>query len=66
MEIESPIRDKPPCKDCSERCVTESFNCHNSCPKDERGEFGYRAWREKVDSAKQGKAGIQFQGGYFF
>ena len=49
MDIDSPIRDKPPCKDCAERCVTETFNCHDRCPKDQRGEFGYMAWKTCLD-----------------
>jgi hypothetical protein len=65
MEIESPIRDKPPCKDCSERCVTESFNCHDSCPKDNRGEFGYKAWREKVDCVSKARKEYSFKAAIF-
>lgn len=30
-----------PCKDCSERFTA----CSGKCPKDERGEFGYKAWK---------------------
>ena len=36
-----------PCKDCSERF----YACSDKCPKDERGEFGYKAW--KADLRKQ-------------
>ena len=42
-------REMPPCKDCTERCVTESFNCHDRCPKDERGELGYKSWKSRLD-----------------
>ena len=42
-------REKPPCKGCTERCVIESFNCHDRCPKDERGELGYKAWKSRLD-----------------
>ena len=56
IPIDSSVRDKPPCKDCTERCVTETFNCHNSCPKDNRGERGYAAWKlniEKVNAERR-------------
>ena len=35
---------KSPCKDCTERFTA----CHDHCPKDKRGEFGYKAWKEEV------------------
>ena len=31
-----------PCKDCSKRFL----GCHDNCPKDAQGEFGYKAWKE--------------------
>ena len=46
-------REKPPCMGCTERCVTESFNCHDRCPKDERGEFGYIAWKNHLDEVNK-------------
>ena len=46
-------REIPPCNGCAERCVTESFNCHNRCPKDERGEYGYGAWRAELDRVNE-------------
>ena len=36
-----------PCKDCPER----SRACSDNCPKDARGEYGYKAW--KADWQKQ-------------
>ena len=30
-----------PCKDCTERFIA----CSDKCPKDARGEFGYKAWK---------------------
>lgn len=37
----NPVRETPPCKGCSERYTA----CSDHCPKDERGEYGYLAWR---------------------
>lgn len=65
MENESPIRDIPPCKDCVERCVTATFNCHDRCPKDERGEFGYKAWRGKIESANKEREEYNFKAAIF-
>lgn len=36
-----------PCKDCPERVTA----CSDRCPKDARGEFGYKAW--KAEQRKQ-------------
>ena len=33
-----------PCRDCPERFTA----CSDKCPKDARGEYGYKAWRELV------------------
>lgn len=38
------IRDPSPCKDCPERFRA----CSDRCPKDARGEFGYKAWKSEV------------------
>ena len=40
------IRDGSPCKDCTERFLA----CSDHCPKDERGEYGYKAWKAKLDA----------------
>lgn len=42
------IRDKSPCKDCPERFLA----CSDKCPKDERGEFGYKAWKAKLEEVQ--------------
>lgn len=42
------VRGVPPCKGCTERFLA----CHDRCPKDERGEFGYKAWKEEIDRVK--------------
>lgn len=33
-----------PCKNCPERKTA----CSDHCPKDERGEYGYKAWLSEV------------------
>ena len=35
------FRDPSPCKDCTERFIA----CSDRCPKDERGEVGYKTWK---------------------
>lgn len=35
------MRGVSPCTNCGERHTA----CHDKCPKDERGEYGYDAWR---------------------
>lgn len=43
------IRDKSPCDGCTERFMA----CSDKCPKDARGEFGYKAWQEKLRDVKE-------------
>lgn len=43
------IREKAPCKNCTERFIA----CSDHCPKDERGEFGYKAWKAQLEETKQ-------------
>jgi hypothetical protein len=38
-------RDISPCKGCTEKFLA----CHDRCPKDARGEYGYKAFREEID-----------------
>lgn len=42
-------RECSPCKDCTEKFTA----CHDRCPKDERGEFGYKAWKAMNEDLKQ-------------
>ena len=42
------IRDISPCKGCDERFTA----CSDRCPKDERGEYGYLAWKDEVARVK--------------
>ncbi len=37
-------REKSPCYGCTERFSA----CSDCCPKDERGEYGYLAWKARV------------------
>lgn len=45
------IRDKSPCKGCTERFPA----CGDHCPKDERGERGYKAWKAELERIKEKK-----------
>ena len=47
--IDSPTRKKPPCAGCTERFTA----CHGNCPKDNRGEYGYGAWRAELDRVNE-------------
>ena len=49
QRIYSPIRDMPPCRGCTERFTA----CHDHCPKDARGEFGYMAWKNEISRVKK-------------
>jgi hypothetical protein len=42
------MRNNSPCKDCPERFIA----CSDKCPKDARGEYGYKAWRVDLDKIK--------------
>lgn len=45
MSRPNPVtREASPCKDCAERFTA----CHDRCPKDERGERGYMAWKSQL------------------
>ena len=37
-----------PCKDCPERFLA----CSDNCPKDARGEYGYKAWKADYQKEK--------------
>ena len=38
-----------PCKDCPERFIA----CSDRCPKDARGEYGYKAWKADLYAEKE-------------
>ena len=43
------MREISPCKGCSERFTA----CSDCCPKDDRGEFGYKAWLERYHAQQK-------------
>ena len=43
------IRGVSPCSGCTERFHV----CWDYCPKDERGEFGYKAWKAEIKRVKK-------------
>ena len=45
------IRDDAPCKYCTERFIA----CHDNCPKDRRGEYGYNAWKKTADDVQKNR-----------
>ena len=53
------IRDISPCKDCTEKFI----GCHGRCPKDERGELGYKAYRKEVERVSAARAEYNKQNG---
>ena len=42
-------REKSPCADCTERFLA----CSDRCPKDKRGEYGYKAWKAYIEEIKR-------------
>ena len=51
IRITSAIRVVAPCKDCGERFEA----CWGKCPKDERGEYGYRSWQADIKKVKESR-----------
>ena len=51
IKISNTIRDPSPCKDCAERFRA----CADHCPKDERGEYGHKAWTDELNRVKKEK-----------
>ena len=49
------IRDVSPCKDCAEKFL----GCHDRCPKDERGEPGYNAWKAELERVKAARVAYE-------
>lgn len=47
QRLPAPARDVAPCKGCTEKFAA----CHDRCPKDLHGEYGYKAFRERIDRA---------------
>ena len=42
-------RQISPCMNCTERFTA----CHDKCPKDLRGEYGYKAWMDEINRIKE-------------
>lgn len=43
------MRKPSPCNKCPERFTA----CSARCPKDERGDYGYKAWKADLDAENQ-------------
>jgi hypothetical protein len=43
------MKKSSPCKDCPERFIA----CSDRCPKDARGEYGYKAWKAELAEFKK-------------
>ena len=43
------MREPCPCNGCTERFTA----CHDRCPKDKRGEYGYKAWKERYQAQEK-------------
>ncbi len=62
-EMDGPIRDDNPCKDCTERFIA----CSDCCPKDARGEYGRKAYKAEIERVNENrreyvrKLGIRFK-----
>lgn len=41
-------REDSPCHHCTEKVMA----CHDRCPKDKRGEYGYKAWLADLEQIK--------------
>lgn len=49
MRLWHEVREVTPCKGCTERFTA----CWDHCPKDKRGEFGYKAWKLHLHEMKK-------------
>ena len=45
------IRDTSPCDGCTERFIA----CSDRCPKDERGDYGYKAFKAEIARVKNAR-----------
>lgn len=50
-KMSNAIRDLSPCTGCTERFLA----CSDKCPKDARGERGYKAWKGEIARVKNEK-----------
>ena len=51
QRIQLSVRGESPCRDCEERFIA----CSDRCPKDKRGEHGYKAWKAELDKVKEAR-----------
>lgn len=49
--LPGPIRDKNPCYGCTERFIA----CFDRCPKDERGEYGRKAYKDEIERVNKNR-----------
>lgn len=49
--LSNTIREVSPCLNCPERFIA----CSDKCPKDDRGEYGYKAWKAEIARVKKAK-----------
>lgn len=49
QRMDGVVRNPSPCKGCGERFTA----CGDRCPKDLRGEYGYKAWKADIEEVKQ-------------
>lgn len=62
QRLTGPVRDKPHCGEC-----TEKFDgCHGKCPKDERGEYGYHAFLDRLKQVKSARRNYDMKYHPFF
>ena len=57
--VTGPIRDDNPCKDCTERFIA----CSDRCPKDERGEYGRKAYKAEIERVNKNRREYERQVG---
>lgn len=43
------MREDSPCHGCTERFLA----CSDRCPKDKRGEYGHKAWLNRIHAQKK-------------
>ena len=43
------LRGPSPCNGCTERFTA----CSDRCPKDQRGEYGHKAWKKDIEAVKE-------------
>lgn len=44
-------RESSPCNGCTERSIA----CSGHCPKDARGEYGYKAWKQDITNINENR-----------